>query len=264
VLRLLDEHGDADAFQRLQREGKTRRLSDFFGKEPYATIWESTKEILRENDMAIPPPTRWSGKYLAMQHIRLTKGAKVHVVSPTEYGRIGVVEKALHPFFSATQILQSDGSTLVDAVRVFAWLLSMPTKSEASTALQQALKARSEFIITDMLLLVCFFFPSLKRHHVPGLVREHVGRLVRGACGRIAEIYDGDIAAEWVRFQVEPPVPAPCDQAFDVDVLRLVGGARGDLPNVIPRDARDREDAPYGGGVRACLFPAEVCLQSAA
>jgi hypothetical protein len=74
-------------------------VSDFFGKEPYATIWESTKEILRENDMAIPPPTRWSGKYLAMQHIRLTKGAKVHVVSPTEYGRIGVVEKALHPFF---------------------------------------------------------------------------------------------------------------------------------------------------------------------
>jgi ribosomal protein L12E/L44/L45/RPP1/RPP2 len=63
-----------------------------------------------------------------------------------------------------------------------------------------------------MLLLVCFFFPSLKRHHVPGPVRA------RGACGRIAEIYGGDIAAEWVRFQVEPPVPAPCDQAFDVEM----------------------------------------------
>jgi hypothetical protein len=84
-------------------------VSDFFGKEPYATMWESNKEILRENEMAIAPPTRWSGKCLAIKHIRLTKGAKVHVVSPTEYGRIGVVEKALHPFFSATQILHSKG-----------------------------------------------------------------------------------------------------------------------------------------------------------
>jgi hypothetical protein len=155
--------------------------------------------------------------------------AEVHVVSPTEYGRIGVVEKALHPFFSATQILQSDGSTLVDAVRVFAWLLSMPTKSDASTALQQALKARSEFIITDMLLLVCFFFPSLKRHHVPGLVREHVGRLVRGACGRIAEIYGGDIAAEWVRFQVEPPVPAPLTKPSTSRCI-AIGGRRKRRP----------------------------------
>jgi hypothetical protein len=41
---------------------------------------------------------------------------------------------------------------------------------------------------------------------------------VRGAFGRIAEIYGGGIAAEWARFQVEPPFPSPCDQAFDVEM----------------------------------------------
>jgi hypothetical protein len=28
----------------------------------------------------------------------------------------------------------------------------------------------------------------------------------------------GEIAADWARFKVEPPFPAPCDQAFDVEM----------------------------------------------
>jgi hypothetical protein len=62
------------------------------------------------------------------------KNCDVSKITPQELGKITQCARALRPFFVATQILQADGATVFDLIRVLAWLLFLDSRGDFNSS----------------------------------------------------------------------------------------------------------------------------------
>jgi hypothetical protein len=87
--------------------------------------------------------------------------------------------RALHPFFVATQQVQGNGTTMVTAAAVVHSLLRMDGRDAACKHLSIATKKRTGFLITDAVLVTCFFHPGVNRANTTKFIKDKIFAIVR-------------------------------------------------------------------------------------
>ena len=91
---------------------------------------------------------------------------------------------------------------MVTAAAVIADLLALPGNDNYTRALQAAVNLRAAFLITDAVLVACYFHPGVHRASLPQLAKDKMFQIVRSTFKNIA----GDpVLAEWQRCKIEPP-----------------------------------------------------------
>lgn len=178
-------------------------VNDAMSLEPLSAIWSAAKVVLKDNGKPEPPVTRWSGKYLALREI-VDPDAKLVVgsIGTDEFQAMLPATRALQPFYTATQLVQGNGATLVTAAAVVHSLLSLETREAHAKLLAVATKKRMAFLLTDAIVVAAFFHPAVSRNTLPHPVKDKVFSIVRGVMKTIA---GEGVLAEWQRMKIEPP-----------------------------------------------------------
>jgi hypothetical protein len=177
-------------------------VNDAFLAEPFLSCWTAAKIILRDNGKTEPPLTRWSGKYLAMKEIIESTEMNISGVQPDDFTAMLPVVRALHPFFVATQQVQGNGTTMVTAAAVVHSLLRTDGRDAASKHLSIATKKRTGFLITDAVLVTCFFHPGVNRANTTKFIKDKIFAIVRTV---FKEVSGEVVLGEWTRMRIEPP-----------------------------------------------------------
>jgi hypothetical protein len=109
-------------------------VNDAFSAEPLQTLWSAARTILKDNNLSEPPPTRWSGKYLALTRI-VDPNSELNIggVEPRDFLQLLPLCRALKPFYIATQSVQGNSATMLTAAAVVASLLAIDSRDTLGT-----------------------------------------------------------------------------------------------------------------------------------
>jgi hypothetical protein len=153
-----------------------------------------------------------------LQKVWLSKAVVVGHFDEKTLGAVKMLTTALSPFAQATDIVQADSATVFDWAVVFARLTRMESSQRFSKILRQCFLRRHDKLISDALLLCCFFLPCFRRHGIEWKSAKDRVRLVLLEAGQTlaAAVFaapPGAMASEWQRFVTSPP-PVCAQESF--------------------------------------------------
>jgi hypothetical protein len=192
-------------------------VNDAFADPKFSTVWDDCKIVLKDNHIKEPPITRWSGKYLAL--VDVTSSTKKRTVSGIEvsaYSDFHTVIALLRPYYIATQLLQSDRANLITAAAVVAALLTSKVGTGHQRVLALAAAKRRTLLITDAMVLVCYFHPGVNRGQFAKALKTRIESFLQGP----AQTITGDskwLQDELMELRKAPPVPQDAKDPYTLD-----------------------------------------------
>jgi hypothetical protein len=188
-------------------------VNDAFNDPAVKEIMDLALRIREQQGWEYPVVTRWNSKYDLLCRVWLGKAVVTPTFNDKTLGSLKMLTDALSPFASATDAVQSDRATVFDWATIFAQLSKIEAKSRFAKILRQCFLQRHDKLLSDALLLCCFFLPSFRRHtaewkSAKTRVRE---LLLAGGQTMASTVFaapPGAMASEWQRFVSSPP-PLP-------------------------------------------------------
>jgi len=194
-------------------------VNDAFTVEPLASVWRTAKRILAANGKSEPPPTRWSGKYLAIVDIMQSTTYDVSCVDCQDFNSFLPAARALKPFYDLTQAVQSNNATMLTAAAMAHWMLcEIDHSTPYSQTLQEKSMLRSSFLLTEGVLVCAFFHPGVNRAKIEREVKDKIFNIVRST---FRGITSDDVLSEWATFRIEQPRGVEANVFVDVDQYAL-------------------------------------------
>lgn len=205
-------------------------VNDCFGIEPFCSSWETTKTIMKDNKLAEPPLTRWSGKYFMMTEVTNLEKEYTVTVAQTEYAKLLPAAYALRPFWQATQRVQGMKATMLTAAAVIYSLSSLGGRDTYQRALNAATKKRMDMLLTDGVLIACYFHPGTKRHELDAKVRDYI---FGHAKTTMKTIVGDKVLAEFLELRTQPPLPMSPLRAYNTtDYIEYWGHQSHSFPTL--------------------------------
>jgi hypothetical protein len=193
-------------------------VNDAFAEDAVAQIWDLAQRLREANRWPFPCITRWNSKYNLLVKIWSTKAVVTGFFDEKTLGALRLLTQALQPFAFATDIVQRDSATIFDWAVVFSHLTTLDSKDRFAKILRQCFLRRHDKLVSDALLVCCFFFPAFRRHatewkSAKTRVRQVVLEAGQALAAAVFAAPPGTMASEWQRFVTSPP-PIPAQETF--------------------------------------------------